>query len=76
MRGEGPQIPLNIEWWLGSFVSIQGNRTSIAKKPYSFVIFRMGGGGGRGQDTMYPLWIRAWKPLVQGTMDLRILPVK
>ena len=30
----------NIECWLGSFVIFQGIRTSIAKKPYIFVIFR------------------------------------
>ena len=29
---------------LGTFVSFQGIRTSIAKKPYSFVIFHGGGG--------------------------------
>ena len=29
----------------GSFVVFQRIRTSIAKKPYSFVIFRGGGGG-------------------------------
>ena len=28
----------NIECWLGSFVIIQGIRTSIAKKPYIFVL--------------------------------------
>ena len=32
--------------WLGSFVIFQGIWTSIAKKPYIFVIFRGGGGGG------------------------------
>ena len=30
--------------WLGSFVIFQAMRTSIAKEPYSFVIFRGGGG--------------------------------
>ena len=30
----------NIECWLGSFVVFQGIRTSIAKKPYIFVIFQ------------------------------------
>ena len=35
----------NIECWLGSFVIFQGIRTSIAKKPYIFVIFQWGGGG-------------------------------
>ena len=29
----------NIECWLGSFVIFQGIRTSIAKEPFSFVIF-------------------------------------
>ena len=33
-----------IECWLGSFVICQGIWTSIAKKPYSFVIFHGGGG--------------------------------
>ena len=32
------------ECWLGSFVIFQGIRTSIAKKPYRFVIFQGGGG--------------------------------
>ena len=33
------------ECWLGShFVIVQGIRTSIAKKPYMFVIFQRGGG--------------------------------
>ena len=31
-----------IECWLGSFVIFQGIRTSIAKKPYIFVIFQGG----------------------------------
>ena len=35
----------NIECWLGSFVIFQGIRTSIAKKPFIFVIFQGGGGG-------------------------------
>ena len=34
----------NIECWLGSFVVFQGIRTSIAKKPYIFVIFQGAGG--------------------------------
>ena len=33
----------NIEGWLGSFLIFQGIRTSIAKKPYIFVIFQGGG---------------------------------
>ena len=33
----------NIDCWLGSFVIFQGIRTSIAKEPYSIVIFRGGG---------------------------------
>ena len=32
----------NNECWLGSFVIFQGIRTSIAKKPYIFVIFKGG----------------------------------
>ena len=31
---------LNIECWLGSFVVLQGIKTSIAKQPYIFVIFQ------------------------------------
>ena len=39
---------------LGSFVILQGIKTSIAKKPYSFVIFQDG-----GPDPLPPpLWIR------------------
>ena len=33
-----------IECWLGSFVAFKGIRTSIAKKPFIFVIFQGGGG--------------------------------
>ena len=40
--------------WLGSFMVLQGIRTSIAKEPYSFVIFQWG-----GVRTPCPLlWIR------------------
>ena len=35
----------NIECWLGSFVVLQGIRTSVAKKPYIFCDFSGGGGG-------------------------------
>ena len=38
----------NKECWLGSFVIFQGFRTSIAKKPYIFVIFQ----GGAGLETV------------------------
>ena len=38
----------------GGFVSFHGIRTSIAKKPYSCVIFLAG-----GPDPPVPLWIRA-----------------
>ena len=34
----------NIEFWLGSLVIFQENWTSIAKKPYFFVIFQGGSG--------------------------------
>ena len=44
----------NIECWLGSFVIFKVIRTSIAKKPYSFVIFR-GGGGGPDPCSLTPL---------------------
>ena len=33
----------NMKCWLGSFVIFHGIRIRIAKKPYSFVIFRSGG---------------------------------
>ena len=46
----------NIECWLGSFMIFQGIWTSIAKKPYSFVIFQ--GGGGGGPTPCPPFWIR------------------
>ena len=36
----------NTEFWLNSFVIFQGIRTSIAKKPYIFVIFQGGGPSG------------------------------
>ena len=36
--------------WLGSFVILQGLRTSIAKKPYIFVIFRGGVCSGSAHD--------------------------
>ena len=32
----------NIKYWHGSFVNLQGTRTSIAKKPYISVIFQRG----------------------------------
>ena len=49
----------NIECWLGSFVIFQGVCTSIAKKPYIFLIFQGRGGEGGGSDHLSPLWIRA-----------------
>ena len=42
-----------LECWLGSFVVLQGIRTSIAKKPYIVVIFQEG-----GSRPPVPLWIR------------------
>ena len=41
----------NIEYWLGSFVVLQGIQTSIVKNPYILVIFR----GGGGPDPMSPV---------------------
>ena len=38
----------NINCWLGSLVIFQGIKTSIAKKPYSFVILQ------GGPDPLYP----------------------
>ena len=46
----------NIECWLGSLVNFQGMRTSIARKPYIFVIFQRGS----GPSCLPPLWIRPW----------------
>ena len=49
----------NIECWLGSFIDFSGDPdTTIAKKPYIFVIFL----GCRVQTPWphHPLWIRAW----------------
>ena len=40
----------NIECWLGSLVLFQGIRTSIAMKPYRFVIFQ----GVWGPDSLPP----------------------
>ena len=49
----------SIESWLGSFVVFKWIRTSIAKKPYIFVIFQ---GGVR--TPCPPLWIRTcYRPL-------------
>ena len=50
----------NIECWLGSFVIFKLIRTSIAMKPYIFVIYT----GGGGPDPLSPLWIRPWVPLI------------
>ena len=41
------------ECWLGSFVILQGFRISIAKEPYSFVIYK--GGGWRDVGVREPL---------------------
>ena len=41
-----------IEYWLGSFVFLQGIHSSIAKKPYILVIFSLRGGG---VDPLHPL---------------------
>ena len=48
----------NIECWLGSFVIFQGIRTSIAKKPYIFVIFRGSSHSRPPAPPPPPLWIR------------------
>ena len=47
--------PFILECWLGSFVIFLGIRTSIAKKPNSFVMFQWG-----GTDPLSPLWTRTW----------------
>ena len=44
----------NIECWLSIFVIFQGILTSIAKKPYIFVIFRGWGGGGGLDPPLHP----------------------
>ena len=54
---------LNIECWLGSFVIFKGIRTSIAKRPYIFVIFQ---GGGGGPDPLSPLWTHTWDQTFYG----------
>ena len=46
---EGPTLNAGL---IGSFVIGQGIRTTIAKKSYIFVIFRV------GPDPFPPLWIR------------------
>ena len=46
---------LKIECWLGSFMILQEIRTSIAKKPYLFVIFHV---GRASRPPASPLWIR------------------
>ena len=59
----GPCWP-NIECWLGSFVIFQGIQSSIAKKPFIFVIFQ-GGGGGGGLDPLSPrLSLRMYSILI------------
>ena len=56
----------NIKCWLGSFVVLQGIRTSIAKEHYVFEIFQGGSGppcpplGPR----MYDIYQYSWSPLV------------
>ena len=47
--------------WLGSFVTFQGIRTNIVKKPYFLKFFR----GGGGPDPLSPLWIRPWTVWMQ-----------
>ena len=49
----GPGWP-HIECWLGSFVIFQGIWTSIAKKPFIFVIFQ---GWGGPDPLSSPLWM-------------------
>ena len=46
----------------GSFVVFQRIRTSIAKKPYSFVIFQGGGGSGPQGGTLIFSYIRRLGP--------------
>ena len=66
-------IMAHIECWLGSFAIFQGMRTSIAKKPYIFLIFQRGGGGGGGggsdllsfpSGSAHVLWIGPDKQIV------------
>ena len=51
----------NIECWLCSFVIFQGIQTSIAKKPYIFVIFQVEGSGppapsGSAHVSLHCIW--------------------
>ena len=56
--------------------------TSIAKKPFSFVLFFWGGGGGGGglgagvPDHLPPLWIRTWFQGLARIWNLNMLQVK
>ena len=57
-RFAGRLMMTNIKCWHASFVIFTGIWTSIAKKPYSFLIFQEG----RGSFPPPPhLWIRTWK---------------
>ena len=49
----------DFESWLRSFVIVQGIWTSIANKPYIFVIFHRRGGGGGVLIPCPSRWIRA-----------------
>ena len=66
----------NIECWLGSFVIFQGMRTSIAQKPYIFVIFQ--GGGGSGPSVTHldpPMYHACILDSIKGsTSELRLNP--
>ena len=56
----------NIECWHGTFVIWQEIRTSIAKEPYSFVIFqRCMREGVRTPPPPPPLWTHAWNSWMQ-----------
>ena len=51
----------NIKCWLRSFVVYSGNPTSIAKKPYIFVIFQGGGVSGPPVPPLDPLMTLHWE---------------
>ena len=72
----------------GSFVIFQGIRTSIAKKPYNFVIFQGGGGPGplspfdppmgctgSSESTLVKM-PHCWKPHVAAHMSASISKIK
>ena len=56
---------------LVAFCDFQGVRTSIAKEPYIFVIFQLGGGGGSGPPVP-PLDSHMYSNLVTYFSEIKI----